>query len=558
MFSSCRGLHLSLRRTKLVSTVISFNLSVLMIFTANAVSQEKNPANQISVGSVNRSIKTIPRPNNRFGQTQIDVGQNNVAAQTVINQTVSATAPSPWTSLLNQMPATRDAAVTPGAALLLTDGRVFAQDAGTTDWWLLTPDAFGSYVKGTWTFAAPMPYAPLYFASAVLPDGRVLVEGGEYVDFNLTFTNQGAIYDPLTNTWTAVDPPADWRNIGDAPSVVLADGTFMMGDIFFERIAKLDLNSMIWFSYDSSLTGKVSDIDEEGWTLLGDGRVLTVDTFNFSDPTHSEIYNPTSNNWSSAGSTITPLINLNEIGPQVLRPDGTVFAAGATGHTSIYNSRTGRWTPGPDFPLAPDGQQLAVTDGGAALLPNGNVLIVAAPTGAFNTGAHFFEFNGRTLTEVTNRSDAGTAATFVYSMLVLPTGEILVNNLNDNSGAQIYKSNGGERGDWMPEITAVPRTLRKGLTYQLSGIALNGISQGASYGDDFQTASNYPLVRITNRATGHVFFARTHNHTSMGVDRRKFSATQFDIPNGIETGSSNLAVVTNGIASESVRVNVAF
>ena len=554
MFSSCRGLQMFVRRTKLVGTVISFNLSVLMIFTATAVSQEKNPANQVSVGSVNRSIKTIPRPNKRFGET----GEIKSAPQTVTEQTaVSAAAPSPWTPLLNQMPATRDAAVTPGAALLLTDGRVFAQDAGTTDWWLLTPDAFGSYVKGTWTFAAPMPYAPLYFASAVLPDGRVLVEGGEYVDFNLTFTNQGAIYDPLTDTWASVDPPADWRSIGDAPSVVLADGTFMMGDIFFERIAKLDLNSLIWFSYDSSLTGKASAITEEGWTLLGDGRVLTVDTNNFVDPTNSEIYDPTLNRWNSAGSTVTPLINLGEIGPHVLRPDGTVFAAGATGHNSIYNSRTGRWTPGPDFPLAPDGQQLAVTDGGAALLPNGNVLIVAAPTGAFNTGAHFFEFNGRTLTEVSNRSDAGIAATFVYSMLVLPTGEILVNNLNDNSGAQIYKSS-SERGDWEPEITAVPRTLRKGLTYQLSGIALNGVSQGASYGDDFQTASNYPLVRITNRATGHVFFARTHNHTSMSVDRRKFSATQFDIPNGIETGSSNLAVVTNGIASESVRVNVTF
>jgi hypothetical protein len=343
---------------------------------------------------------------------------------------------------------------------------------------------------------------------------------------------------------------------------VLADGTFMMGDIFFGRIARLDLSSLIWASFDSSLTGKAADIDEEGWTLLGDGRVLTVDTTNLFDPTHSEIYDPTLNRWNFAGSTIAPLINLTEIGPQVLRPDGTVFVAGATGHTSIYNSRTSRWTPGLDFPLASDGQQLGVTDGGAALLPNGNVLVVAAPIGdvsnPFKTGAHFFEFNGRTLTEVTNRSDAATNATYVYSMLVLPTGEILVNNLNDNSGAQIYKVRGEERGDWLPIINSVPRTLRKGSTYSLGSTALNGISQGASYGDDFQTASNYPLVRITNRATGHVFFARTRDHSSMSVDRRKVSSTQFDIPNGIETGSSNLAVVANGIASESVRVNVAF
>ena len=69
-----------------------------------------------------------------------------------------------------------------GTALLLTDGSVMVQDAGMGDWWKLTPDNTGSYVAGTWTQLATMPdgYAPLYFASAVLPDGRVVVEGGEY------------------------------------------------------------------------------------------------------------------------------------------------------------------------------------------------------------------------------------------------------------------------------------------------------------------------------------------------------------------------------------------
>ena len=55
-------------------------------------------------------------------------------------------------------------------------------DSGCQDWWKLTPDEFGSYVNGTWTQLASLPdgYSPLYYASAVLPDGRVIIEGGEY------------------------------------------------------------------------------------------------------------------------------------------------------------------------------------------------------------------------------------------------------------------------------------------------------------------------------------------------------------------------------------------
>jgi hypothetical protein len=33
-------------------------------------------------------------------------------------------------------------------------------------------------------------------------------------------------------------------------------------------------------------------------------------------------------------------------------------------------------------------------------------------------------------------------------------------------------------------------------------------------GDDPQAAANYPLVRIANNRTGHVFYSRTHDHIS--------------------------------------------
>jgi hypothetical protein len=70
--------------------------------------------------------------------------------------------------------------------LLLTDGTVLifsevVQQGAPSTAYKLTPDANGSYVNGTWSQIASLPtgYQPFAFASAVLPDGRVIVEGGE-------------------------------------------------------------------------------------------------------------------------------------------------------------------------------------------------------------------------------------------------------------------------------------------------------------------------------------------------------------------------------------------
>src|SRR5271165_6701923 len=104
---------------------------------------------------------------------------------------------SPWQPLTNAAP------FHPGAMILLTDGTVMVQDqgpfnSGSNHWWRLAPDAFGSYVNGAWSAMASLPigYQPLYFASAVLPDGRVIIEGGEYNKGKEVWTNKGSLYDP--------------------------------------------------------------------------------------------------------------------------------------------------------------------------------------------------------------------------------------------------------------------------------------------------------------------------------------------------------------------------
>jgi hypothetical protein len=103
---------------------------------------------------------------------------------------------------------------------------------------------------------------------------------------------------------------------------------------------------------------------------------------------------------------------------------------------------------------------------------------------------------------------------------------------------------------------SAPSQVSRGGSYTITGIRFNGMSQASMYGDEYQNATNYPLVRITNLATNHVFYSRTHDHSSMAVASSAVVSTHFDVPSTQETGPSELEVVANGIASAPVSVLV--
>lgn len=448
-----------------------------------------------------------------------------------------------------------------GLPFLLTDGRVMVQASNYTDWYALTPDASGAYANGTWTQLASLPaawnYGPDAFASAVLADGRLVITGGEYNFGQFTLTNQGGVYDPVKNAWTPLAPPPTWANIGDSPSSVLPDGRFVVGRKLDEQVAALDPATLQWTLLGAA--GKADFNAEEGWTLMPDGTILTVDV---KDAPNSERYLTADGAWMSDGSTLVDLHTPTtvkgclsypggcytppgEVGPQILRPDGTVFATGAAksgqnAHTAIYtpgatSTDPGSWAVGPDFPKDDAG------DSSAALLPSGNVLVVG-------TSGKLYEFDGTHLTTtVSSRAASGAI------LLELPSGETLVTS----RPVKVYTGLGAPQAAWAPSISSVAKNLKRGRTYTVNGTQFNGLSQAAAVGDEFQTASNYPLVRLTNRATGHVVYARTHDHSTMGVATGLTPVTtQFDVPAAAETGTTLLQVVANGIASVAVKVKI--
>jgi hypothetical protein len=163
-------------------------------------------------------------------------------------------------------------------------------------------------------------------------------------------------------------------------------------------------------------------------------------------------------------------------------------------------------------------------------------------------------------------------------MLVLPatadapSGQVLWDAGEGFSCASIYVVNATDGTPNrimrpLPHINQILQgtTLTRGSTYTLTGSMFRDVSQGASYGDNAQMATNYPIVRITNNSSGNVCWGRTH-------DWAIWTSTQFDIPpattpasdwalveNPCDTaggGASTLVVIVNGLVSNSMAVTI--
>jgi len=502
-----------------------------------------------------------------------------------------------WTPMTNAPP------VSFGAMMLLTDGRVLLHEepncSGSTckgkdytAWYTLTPDITGNYANGTWAQVASLPggYAPLYFASAVLKDGKVAMQGGEYQcpagSCTATWQSLGAFYDPVQNTWVPIAPPVPnaLGAMGDSESQVLNDGTWMIGICCAQFVGYSALPDYVYFNENTlSYTpmwnvndGQTTEFDEAGFNLLpynpaqpNDSQVLMVNVplgaYNATLAT-SQVYDEATNTWAPPVNTQVQLWDADcgnsaaasyELGPVMLLPTGNLWATGASscvaGHTALYNPTTATWTAMPDFP-----NKGATNDAAGASEINGNAIVATSPfTNETSTPVTFYEFNSttNTINTLPNPVNANKDDSFVGHLLKLPTGQILWTDFT-TTGVEIFTSAGTYQPAWQPTITSAPSSLTIGQTYPISGTQFNGITNGADYGDDNQDNTNYPLVRIVNNGTGHVFYARTHDHSTMAVQTGSLAvSTNFDVP-VMETGPCELYVVGDGIPSAPSDCNV--
>ena len=454
-----------------------------------------------------------------------------------------------WTALSNPPPHSNA-----GGMLLLSDGSVICKtSAGGSDgigniYDKLTPDANGSYINGTWSSIAPMNNTRLYYSSQVLKDGRVYVAGGEYG----TGYYEAEVYDPLTNTWT--NTPSPGGAVSDANSEMLPDGKVLQA-LVTGALTGTKIYDPVTNTFSNGPTA-LGIHNESAWIKLPDNSILYVNRLS----TSSERYIPSLGVWVADATVPVSLYDPYglETGGAVLLPDGRAFFLGSTGHTAYYtpsgNNNPGVWSAGPDFP-----NSQGTPDAPAAMMINGKVLCTASPlpTSAnhFPSPTSFFEFDYLTnsFTQLNAPGGGSTipVACYVTNMLDLPDGNVLYSR-QGSSSYYVYTPSGNPT-TWGKPVAG--NIIQNSCTdFTITGTGFNGISQGATYGDDWQMNTNYPLIRLSSGSA--VYYTRTYNWNSTGVMRGNQADTvNFTLPSGLPSGNYSLEVVANGIASNPVNFN---
>ena len=220
---------------------------------------------------------------------------------------------------------------TAGTMVLLTDGSVMMVNYAGPGWLRLIPDSKGNYASGSWVPTAPMSEARLFFASQILPSGKLWVLGGEYggpqtprID-----TPTSEIYDPVANTWSTAAPYPNQPGLCGSNSIPYA-GSITNGSNVITAIPTT-LNFFV------------------GWSVSGNGipAGATITTIDSTTQVHIST-NATATNGSDDLIFSGDRPACFGAVPSILLPGGTQILAGSLVDktTHVYNIATNTWTTG--------------------------------------------------------------------------------------------------------------------------------------------------------------------------------------------------------------------
>jgi hypothetical protein len=354
-------------------------------------------------------------------------------------------------------------------------------------------------------------------------------------------------------TWNPNAPPAGWVTVGDAQSVILADGRYMQANCCSGE-------SAFYNGPNSWIPNSPGPYNDEGaYTLLPNGKVIMTDAWSTacSPSFSSHLFDPTTNTWSCGPLTPSQLWDSagHELGPTILMYNGKSLQVGATNNTAVYNPKTNSWAAGPTPPGGLTGY-----DAPGALEPNGKVLLMLGPPG-FVATCQFMEYNPATnsLANAPNGPACPNNGTWYDYLMVLPSGQIMTTVAD--LPVYAYTPAPGVAAGAQPRILASVKHLTAGsVNNVLFGQQLNGLSQNNSFGDDEQSDTNFPLVRLTcvsgGCPVGNVYWALTHDETTHSIAPGIIVATKYDVPASVPNGTYNLNAVANGVMSNTVVVSI--
>jgi hypothetical protein len=274
-------------------------------------------------------------------------------------------------------------------ATRLRDGRVlvsggWAQHADGTYGPMATAEVYNP-ATGLWTLTGTMSRARFRHAATLLPDGRVLVVGGE----DTRSVPLAELYDPRTGTWTPAAPTlgAHWGTqlVSLSGGEVLALG----GRV---RVVDDSPPTQMEVSPDTDVydpvtgtwrAGPVMNVKRWGPTalVLRSGRVLAFSGARHSwNASASELYDPATRQWSPTGDVVE--YRHHGLSAAVLS-DGRVLATGGWRYfdhpwgtqprgAELFEESSLTWLPTAVPRELRDNALLVALDDGEALLAGGN------------------------------------------------------------------------------------------------------------------------------------------------------------------------------------------
>ena len=455
-----------------------------------------------------------------------------------------------------------------GSIMLLSDGRAFCKsDGGATNggqncgniWNILTPNATGSYVNGTWSSAAPMISERYSYPADVLMNGNVYVAGGEYGTDGTQNGYHAEVYNPVINSWTACAGTNSGNVISDGNSVLLANGNVLQSIVnqpYPTTTVIYNHTTNTFGSGPSSIGGQ----NESMWLKLPDSSILMVD----EGTQVSERYIPSINQWIADANVPVALYDPwgLEAGPALMLPDGRAIFFSALGTSAYYTpsgtTAPGTWTTGPTMPNG-----TGMPDAPAAMMQNGIILLACSPKPTQNTEfaspTYWYTFDYTTNTYTAVNAPTGGASFNGISqqvdLLNLPNGQVLCCINSDPTSRQyyVYTPTGAVVSAGKPIVDST--TVVSCTEFMAYGKNFNGISQGSAFGDENQNDSNYPIVKL--KSGNNVYYCRSHDWNSSDIwTGNRMATTGFTLPAGITPGNYYLFVIANGISSDSIAFTV--
>lgn len=221
-------------------------------------------------------------------------------------------------------------------------------------------------VTQTWSQPSPANYHHTEATATLLADGRVLVAGGGGPPGFLSTE----IYDPASDTWTSV-PVADVPR-GHHSAVRLSDGRVLLagGYLSGDSLSSAHLFDPVTGSW--SPTGLMNHA-RSGFslTLLQDGRVLAAGgKVGGGNIKSAEIFDPQAGTWTLTSSMYAP----RSFHAGVLLQNGKVLVAGSDSHphsVEVFDPVTHTWSSAAPLPMSRNTATGVMLGNGKVLLAGG-------------------------------------------------------------------------------------------------------------------------------------------------------------------------------------------